>query len=136
MNRDAHRTAMRRIAALTALVLVASCTSSGDDDSDTADQSVSPDDVIETVTVVTSGGEVEARVHPLVEVEDHLVLTVDLVATEIADGDDFGVPGSRFEGDATLTGSSSRPEEAGALRLVDPSAPRRRRPASTSRSRA
>ena len=120
MNRDVRRTAARRFAAVTALVMVAACTSSGEDDSDTADQSASPDDVIEKVTVATSGGEVEARVHPLVEVEDHLVLTVDLVATEITDGDDFGVPGTRFEGDATLTGSSSRPEEAGALRLVDP----------------
>ncbi|MDF1705670.1 MAG: OmpA family protein [Aeromicrobium sp.] len=125
MSRHPRRTVRRgvrhRVAVLAALAVVAGCTSSQDDASG-ADESLSPDDVVETVEVITQGGEVEARVHPLVAVDDYLVLTVDLEATSIAEGDDFGVPGNRFEGDATLTGSSFLPEEAAALRLVDSSA--------------
>lgn len=123
MNRHPRRTARHSVAVLSALAMMAGCTGSADDESSkSSEDSPSPDDVVETVEVVTQGGQVEARVHPLVAVDDYLVLTVDLLATRVAEGADFGVPGNRFEGDATLTGSSVALEEASALRLVDSSA--------------
>lgn len=124
--RDVRQRTIGLAAGAVVLAGLAGCSGSSSDDEDStpeADASLTPEAVVETFDVVTQGGEVEARVYPLVAVDDHLVLTVDLVATEIAEGDDFGVPGNRFEGDATLTGSSSLfKEEAGAFRLVDASA--------------
>lgn len=116
--------AVRFVAGAIAVAVLAGCSGSSEggdgDPPPDADEALTPATVVESLSVVTQGGEVEASVYPLVVVEDHLVLTVDLVANRVAEGDDFGVPGARFEGDVTLTGSSLFVEEAGAFRLVDP----------------
>ncbi|GAA3658394.1 hypothetical protein GCM10022202_18620 [Microbacterium marinilacus] len=83
-------------------------------------ETLDPLSAVEEVNLVTGGGEVAAEVYPLVAVDDYLVLTVDLHATSVPEGAEWGVPTSRFEGDATLNGSSFLVEEAAALRLIEP----------------
>lgn len=72
------------------------------------------DAVVETRTVTTDGGQIEVGVHPLVRVGDHVVLTVDLVAVDIPEGE-TSVSGSVFGLDA----AAGAYVPAGMLRLID-----------------
>lgn len=79
---------------------------------------VDPEEVVETRALATGYGEVELAVHPVVRAGEHCVLTVDVTATAVPDGED-GVATGRFAGDVSLYRSSATAEDWGALRLVD-----------------
>ncbi|HEX7349545.1 OmpA family protein [Brachybacterium sp.] len=122
-----------------ALPVLAACQPDGDPDpGDTSTPEVSedepppadPEEVVASRSVVTEGGSIEVAILPLVRADDLCVLTLDLVATALPEGED-AVLARRFSGDATLAGRSVAPEDWAAVRLVDPEGARIRLPAST-----
>jgi OOP family OmpA-OmpF porin len=71
-----------------------------------------PDDVIATRILPIDGKDVEARVYPLVRVGAHVVLTMDLVAPPMGEGEDVFVSDTFGDADPTQSGAT-------ALRLLD-----------------
>lgn len=106
------------VAAITVVMLMAGCTGTSEPapETESATATAAPDDdeVVETRTVTTGGGEIEVGVHPLVRVGAYVVLTADLVATQIPDGEDV-VSGGVFGLDA----AQGAYVPAGMLRLID-----------------
>lgn len=129
--RKTTQTRTRLYGAISAIAIVAALTSCTPPDaaeqdpaeSEVGAEQIDPGTPFEEIELVTAGGIVQMTVYPLVQVEDHLVLTVDLLADTVAEGAQFGIQASRFDGDATVRGRVLA-EEAGALRLVDPRAER------------
>ncbi|MDN5899648.1 MAG: hypothetical protein L0H74_06220, partial [Brachybacterium sp.] len=79
---------------------------------------IDPESVVETRSLVTSLGEIEIAVHPIIRAGDHCVLTLDLETIRLPDGEDSMLL-SRFQGDATLAGGALYPEDWAGVRLVD-----------------
>ncbi|PZP14211.1 MAG: hypothetical protein DI611_12760 [Brachybacterium faecium] len=108
-------------------VLLGACT--GDEDqgdpegesqpaSSPSSPTVAPDEVVETRTLVTSLAELEIDVLPVVRAGAHCVLTVDVTALRLPEGEDSLLL-HRFSGDATLARGPVYPEDWAAVRLVD-----------------
>lgn len=89
----------------------------GGDESPAA-PAVDPEEVVETRSLVTGHGQVELALHPVVRAGEHCVLTVDVAATSVPEGE-TGVATRRFAGDVSLYRSSATAEDWGAVRLVD-----------------
>ena len=89
----------------------------GGDESPAA-PAVDPEEVVETRSLVTGHGQVELALHPVVRAGEHCVLTVDVAATSVPEGE-TGVATRRFAGDVSLYRSSATAEDWGAIRLVD-----------------
>ncbi|MBY0688274.1 OmpA family protein [Microbacterium marinilacus] len=106
-------------AAIAAVMLLTGCTGTPAPAPETEEPAAQTsaadvDEVVETRTVTTDGGEIEVGVHPLVRVGEYVVLTADLVATQLPDGETT-VSGSVFGLDA----AQGAYVPAGMLRLID-----------------
>lgn len=126
-----RRQAISTLGIAAAIPLLSSCAdkdapdegAAGDEPKKPAEQDptpapIDPESLVETRSVVTRLGEIEVGIHPLVRSGDHCVLTLDVAALHVPEGED-NVPLSRFEGDATLAGGPIYPEEWAGVRLVD-----------------
>lgn len=117
--RDAR---MGAVLALCAAVVLTGCTG-GEPESEAADPSgttsgpvvADPEAIVETRTVIAGGGEVEVGVHPLVRVDEHVVLTVDLAATALPEGGEWVSATDWFD----LESGPGVSVPGGAFRLVD-----------------
>ncbi len=123
------RRSMVLLAAAAAAVAVTGCTPQAPPTEGGASGSPSPwptdaEQIIETRTVTTDGGQVEVGLHPLVRVGDHVVLTVDLVAEELPSGEEW-LSGVVFDLDAAPGAYTP----GGAFRLIDAEALRVHLPA-------
>ncbi|QEW02233.1 OmpA family protein [Microbacterium lushaniae] len=105
-------------AALALALVLTGCAAAPAPDPDPTDADAATDEVVETITVTGSGGEIEVALHPLVRIDDHLVLTADLTAVELPEGKDAILPSGWFDLE-TIPGV---PVAGGALRLIDPAA--------------
>ncbi|KAA9135492.1 OmpA family protein [Microbacterium caowuchunii] len=102
-------------AALALALVLTGCAAAPTPDPDPADTPAATDEVVETISVTGSGGEIEVALHPLVRIDDHLVLTADITAVELPEGEKFISPRAWFDME-TIPGV---PVAGGALRLID-----------------
>jgi len=102
-------------AALALALVLTGCVAAPAPESDPTEAPAATDEVVETITVTGSGGEIEVALHPLVRIDDHLVLTADITAVELPEGAEFISPSGWFDME-TIPGV---PVAGGALRLID-----------------
>ncbi|WP_141748009.1 OmpA family protein [Brachybacterium sp. HMSC06H03] len=122
-----RRRALAAAGAAAMLPVLAACTGgedeagaegASDQGGEQAEPAPDPEEVVETRALASGYGEVELALHPLVRSGEHCVLTVDVTALSVPEGES-GVTPSRFAADVSLHRSSATAEPWGALRLVD-----------------
>jgi outer membrane protein OmpA-like peptidoglycan-associated protein len=95
-----------------------------------ADPAPDPEEVVETRELVTAFGRCEVGIRPLVRSGDHCVLTLDIAATAVPEGES-SLDTNRFEAHASPLHAASYLDSWAGVRLVDAGGSAIRLPATT-----